>query len=252
MSETIAGSARSQQLRAPDISDQQRFWNSWDSEFRENRPLDQASLKRAEAVLGFVDTLNLSQPAILEVGCANGWLSEKLARFGTVTAVDLADEVVTRAALRIPEVRFLAGDFMAVPLPRLHFDLAVSLETLPYVVNQTEFLERIAGSLRPGGYLVLTCVNKFVFERWDDVRPSRDGQIRQWLRIRDLKRLLRPRFTLVSLVTLLPAGHRGVLRIVNSLRFERFIGHFLPSATLTRIKERCGFGQTIVVAARKS
>jgi ubiquinone/menaquinone biosynthesis C-methylase UbiE len=67
------------------------------------------------------------------IGCANGWFSERLMEFGSVTAVDLADEVIARARARLPEVNFLAGDFLQLDLPSCNFDLIVSLETLAYV-----------------------------------------------------------------------------------------------------------------------
>jgi hypothetical protein len=105
--------------------------------------------------------------------------------------------------------------------------------------------------LKTGGYLILTTVNKFVFERREDVAPIAPGQIRQWLNTKDVKLLLRPLFCLQRVMTVMPEGHKGTLRLINSHKLNALMQLFFSPATLTRLKEMAGLGQTIVVLARK-
>lgn len=234
------------------LNDEERqFWNDWNKRIREESPLDHASRRRCETVLSMLGSLTLENPRILEVGCGTGWLAERLTHFGTVFATDLADEVITRAQRRVKTVTFAAGDIMSVPLPHGTFDVVVTLETLSHVADQRAFVGRLADLLRVGGYLILTTQNRFVFERRDDVVPRSPGQRRSWVDQRGLKRLLKPRFTILSATTLEPAGHRGVLRLVNSVKLNALLGRLLSTNTIERLKERAGLGQSLVVLCRR-
>lgn len=236
----------------PTVDDQRRFWNAWDSDFRENRPLDEMSQRRGAMVLGWVGSLELRSARILEVGCANGWLSEKLAAFGSVTAIDLADEVIARAKLRCPHIDFRAGDMMTTDLEEGAFDLVVSLETLSHIVDQAAFVGELSRSVCVGGYLLITTQNRFVFERLDGVAPKAPGLIRKWSTKRELENLLRPHFRVRRITTIAPAGRRGVLRFINSLTVGAAADILRSRSWIEHLKERAGLGQTIVVLAQKN
>ncbi len=240
----------------PPISDQQRFWNEWNAAHREGAKYDAVaadpeSRRRAEVVLTWLARLRLDRPAILEVGCGSGWLSERLARFGAVTAVDLADEVIARARARLPHISFHAGDFTQLPLPPGTFDVVVCLETLSALPHQLEFMQHLARANRPGGHLLLTVHNRFVYERREDVQPLAPGQVRHWMTRAELKGLLKPYYRLRHLTTAMPAGHGGVLRIVNSYKLNKLLGVALSERRIAAAKERLGFGTTIVALARR-
>jgi len=240
----------------PPISDQQRFWNEWNAVHREGAKydaiaVDPESRRRAEVVLEWLRRLGLKSPRILEVGCGSGWLSERLAAFGTVTAVDLADEVIARARARLPHIAFHAGDFTQLELPDASFDVVVCLETLSALPHQAPFVAHLARVTRPGGYLLLTAHNRFVYERRDDVQPLAPGQVRHWMTRGELKRLLKAHYRLRRVTTAVPAGHNGVLRVVNSYKVNKLLGVVLSERRLALAKERLGFGTTIVVLARR-
>jgi len=240
----------------PPISDQQRFWNEWNAAHREGAKYDAVaadpeSRRRAEVVLEWLGRLRLERPSILDVGCGSGWLSERLAGFGVVTAVDLADEVIARARARLPHITFHAGDFAQLPLPPASFDVVVCLETLSALPHQAPFVEHLARVTRPGGYLLLTVHNRFVYERRDDVQPLAPGQVRRWMTRAEVKDLLKPHYRLMRFRTVMPAGHRGVLRIVNSYKINALLGLVLSERRIALAKERLGFGTTMVVLARR-
>ena len=234
-----------------DLEEQKRFWNSWDSRYREQHPLDPMSERRGETVVEWLRKLGLKQPRILEVGCANGWLSERLSALGSVTATDLADEVVDRAQTRLPQVRFLAGDFLDLDFGAGAFDVVICLETISCIADQQRFVDGIARVLRPGGHLILTTHNRFVFERMDDVAPLAPGQVRKWLSKEQLRQLLKKDFRLLRLATIGPAGRKGILRFVNSYKLDTLFTRIAGSARLRRAKELLGFGQTTAVLCRR-
>jgi 2-polyprenyl-3-methyl-5-hydroxy-6-metoxy-1,4-benzoquinol methylase len=231
------------------IDVQERFWNGWNV-VRETRLVD-VSEEQSKVILGWMSALRRTDLSILEVGCGAGWMSERLQQFGSVTATDLAREVIARARTRLPKVRFLAGDFMALSFPRESYDVVVSLEVLPHVGDQAAFIGKIAVLLRPGGILMLGTQNGWVLERCSWVKPQAVGQIRRWTNRRELGRLLRPHFAVGEMFTITPDGDRGLLRLANSVKLNGLLARMMSAERVRRLKERTGCGRTIMAYATK-
>lgn len=240
---------KSSRLDIP-IEDQRRAWNRWNASTREVR-LGRVSELQSAAVLRWMTEVGRNDLQIIDIGCGTGWMSERLAPFGHVTATDLADEVLQRARARSPHVEFISGDFMQLPLPPGSFAVAVSLEVLSHVVDQQAFMRRVADLLRPGGYLMLATQNRYVLERCSDVPPSAPGYIRRWVSVGGLRRLLRPHFDVIELTSVMPVGDQGVLRLVNSVKLNNLAALFVPQEKLDRLKERFFLGHTLLALARK-
>ena len=234
---------------APSLSDQQQFWNSWNASYRDPSKLNQRTVRRGEVIIALVRSLGLDKPKILDFGCGTGWLSEGLAQFGPVTGVDLAADVIAAAQSRAPHIRFLAGDLFQAPLPNAYYDIAISQEVIAHIPNQKAYLDRVANLLKPTGYLILTTPNKFVMKR-SDWPPQPAEHIEQWLSMAQLKRLLRLRFRILYISTTNPLGHRGILRLLNSYKINTLLGKFIARKNLESLKEKAGYGYTIVVLAR--
>jgi 2-polyprenyl-3-methyl-5-hydroxy-6-metoxy-1,4-benzoquinol methylase len=223
-------------------------WDEWNSKYRQWDALDdEPSKRRMREVLASLGALQIGDAKILEVGCGTGWLSAKLAKYGTVTAVDLGVEIIQNAAKKMPEIDFRSGDICELDLPANHFDVVVVVETLSHVVNQEQFIERIAHLLKQGGALILTTQNKFIFDRCN-VAPN-VGYRRQWVTMRRLKQLLNPKFFITRATSLEPQGHQGILRITNSSRLNRLIAAVFGEGRIKRLKEDAGLGQTLFAVA---
>lgn len=238
----------------PDLDIQKQIWNRWITDNLEKdgqEGPDSLTLRTGVAILKLLNGLNLSSPNILEVGCANGWLSAALAQSGQVTGIDLADKAIAAAQARHPEIAFLAGDFLTAKLPGEHFDVVVSLSTINVFADQRRFLDRISELLKPRGYLILTCAYKFIWDRTDFIRQLHDEIPLNWLNMRDLKGLLRDHFCVLHAGTIIPAGNRGILRFINSYRLNKLILKIVPEPRVVRLKERMGLGRALVVVAQK-
>jgi 2-polyprenyl-3-methyl-5-hydroxy-6-metoxy-1,4-benzoquinol methylase len=234
-----------------DLAVQTNFWNKWIAEYLEKESLGASDLRRGEVVVQLVRSLNLSRPNILEVGCANGWLSAALANFGQVTGVDLADEAIAAAKKKYAHINFIAGDFLALDLPAERFDLAVSVDVISYFEDLRSFMDKLAASLRARGHLILVCPHKFVWDRMDFVRRSHGEIPLNWLNMGDLKGLLRHHFSLLHSETVIPGGNRGILRLINSAKLNKLIQNVVPESHIVRLKERTGLGKSLVVVAQK-
>jgi 2-polyprenyl-3-methyl-5-hydroxy-6-metoxy-1,4-benzoquinol methylase len=233
----------------PSISEQTRFWNDWNASTRAHR-LGEVPERQRQVLESWFKSMPRRGREILDVGCGTGWLEPTLLDFGSVTATDLAGEVIAQARERCPNVTFLAGDFLTLPLPEQSFDVAVCLEVLAHVVDQREFVARIATLLRPGGILMLSTQNRPVLEHFNRIPPPGVGQVRQWVDRRELRALLEPEFQVHQLFTVTPLAGRGIMRYINSQRVNRPVRK-VAGDRVEHLKERLGFGWTIMCRAQR-
>jgi SAM-dependent methyltransferase len=97
---------------------------------------------------------------VLDLGCGNG---VPVARFLTVaghrvTGVDISDVQIARARRLVPDATFMRADATTLDPPPASFDGIVCLYALIHMplADQPGVLDRIAGWLRPGGWLLAT------------------------------------------------------------------------------------------------
>jgi tRNA (uracil-5-)-methyltransferase TRM9 len=142
----------------------QSFYSRFANEFSETRSSAQTRLNR---IVKYVP----DRAAVLEIGCGNGRLAERLEREArplTYLGVDAAPEMVQianarRAALRFVQAQFQVADITApgwnAGFSDAPFDLVVALAVLhhiPSVELRQAVLRDAHGVLKPGGTLVMT------------------------------------------------------------------------------------------------
>jgi len=92
---------------------------------------------------------------ILDAGCGSGRNMVDLARYGTVTGLELADASVHWARNRgIGEV--VQGSITEAPFPDDSFDFAVCLDVLEHIDEELLALRELRRIMRPGGTLLVT------------------------------------------------------------------------------------------------
>jgi SAM-dependent methyltransferase len=227
------------------------FWNSWNP-CRE-KDIGTVSIEQANVVSSWFERLARTDLNIIDVGCGAGWLCEKIVRFGLVTGTDLSDEVLKRAALRVPSATFIAGDFMALDFASKSYDVAVSLEVLSHVANQAAFLRKISDILPNGGYLMLATQNRPALEK-NDIPPPAQGQLRRWVDRHELLSLLSDRFEVIEMFSITPQFNSGWLRYVNSRKLRALFSAIGLNAINKFIKggqEKTWLGWTLMALARK-
>ena len=239
--------------KTPTLKEQRAFHDDWNIRFRSG---DYSEIKgdvghRAIKVIEYLSALDLASPEILEVGCGTGWLSERLCNYGLVTAIDLSPEAIEIAKRRNIEAKFIADDFYSHEFDKSSYDLIVCNDVLFNIPDQEIFVEHLAKLQKAGDVLIATTINKFVFERRDDVDPPDLGKPRDWLSISDTKRLLSPFYDVLKTETVDPKGNQGVLRLVNSTKVNKILGKIFSPSLIRRAKERLGLGAGVVILARR-
>lgn len=91
--------------------------------------------------------------AVLDVGCGEGMLAGELARSATsVTGIDRDEASIARAreGATLPNVEFVAGDFLTHSFEPASFDAVVSVAALHHM-DERAALARMAALVRSGG-----------------------------------------------------------------------------------------------------
>lgn len=109
---------------------------------------------------------------VLDIACGEGYGSALLADWGAreVVGVDISSEAIAAAARNFPRpnTHYLCADAVAAEDPLAGeepFDLIVCFETFEHVSDAKLLLRRLAGWLRPGGGIVISCPNDPAAER---------------------------------------------------------------------------------------
>jgi SAM-dependent methyltransferase len=139
------------------------FYSRFASEFSETRSSAQARLNR---IIRYVP----DGASVLEIGCGNGRLAERLARDLrplSYVGVDLSKEMIEIAAARSANLHSIAAEFRVadvtapgwnVALPGAPFDVAIALAVLHHIPSfelRRQVLRDVHAVLKPGGLFVM-------------------------------------------------------------------------------------------------
>jgi 2-polyprenyl-3-methyl-5-hydroxy-6-metoxy-1,4-benzoquinol methylase len=237
----------------PSFDEQKQFWDWHWQHWQDRKTINEWKDKRHSAVVALLESLSLTRPRILDVGCGPGWYTDKFADFGDVTGVDISEDAIKMAKSRFPHIKFLAGNFYELSLPANSFDVVITQEVIDHVDDAAVFIERVAKVLKPGGHLIVACANKFVVDRLRKGNfPKQPRQhIARHFEMKTLTSLLDRHFRMIELKTIIPMGELGILRIINSYKLNRLVGALISDERLTSIKENAGFGYQIIALAQK-
>jgi SAM-dependent methyltransferase len=233
------------------IAEQVAFYNDrWAGFEYPNR----LKLERSAAILkGLADT-RIKDPKIVDLGCGAGWLAGVLGVFGPTVGMDLSDHAVKHTSKLHPYVTYLQANVFDWKYPKRAFDVVVSQEVIEHVDDQARYVEICHDLLRPGGYLVLTTPNAKTFDAMttEQVNAWGDQMIENRITSRELGGLLRRRFEVLRLTTIIPGfGCRGAYRVASSKRLKAWIDGLFGFGSYEQANCALGFGLHLYALARK-
>ncbi|NBE08206.1 bifunctional 2-polyprenyl-6-hydroxyphenol methylase/3-demethylubiquinol 3-O-methyltransferase UbiG [Paragemmobacter ruber] len=130
--------------------------------------------------LGWFDgQIDWAGKAVLDLGCAGGFMAEALARRGAaVTGIDPAAEAIgaARAHARAAGLRigYDVGVGEALPYADAAFDAVVCVDVLEHVADLHKVLAEVARVLRPGGLFLFDTINRNLLARLAVVTVAED------------------------------------------------------------------------------
>ena len=242
--------------------DEKSWWDLWNTSYRTRDDNDAISGELFERAAAAVNAITRkSHCRVLEIACGTGTLSRMIV-FSSYHGLDISPAAIEIARQKSACISFPANsvpptyeaaDFHEWPLPRQAFDVAVCIDAISSIRDQAIALEKIARSLRSGGHLVLTTINRYVYDRIQRTPTVKleSGPVCHWLSRSELQILIRQAGLVIECSsTIMPRGNLGILRYINSRRLNTAFGPRI-AAVLRRLKENVGFGQYSVVIARK-
>jgi SAM-dependent methyltransferase len=173
---------------------------------------------------------------------------------GPTTGVELSPKAVESAKKAFGHVEFIQVDILSWDYPLEAFDICVSEEVIEHVPDQARYVQIAHDILRPGGYLILTTPNaKSFFAMPKETRENWSRQpIEDWLTIDELRELLKSRFSIVDICTILPGyGSNGIYRAINSVRLRSALKKLHLFAAYNSLRLRMGLGLHTVVLAQR-
>lgn len=95
---------------------------------------------------------------ILDVGCADGTLTNKIAQTfpkSKVVGIDVYSKALNLARKKYPRIKFIKANAHKLPFQKNAFDLIVCFETIEHVVDPIKVLKEIRRVLRPSGQAIV-------------------------------------------------------------------------------------------------
>ncbi len=95
---------------------------------------------------------------ILDVGCADGTLTAKIAEYvpkTQVTGLDLYEKAIAYAKRRYPNANFVVADARKLPFRSRLFETVICVETLEHIPNNRKVVDEIFRVLKKDGTLLI-------------------------------------------------------------------------------------------------
>lgn len=150
---------------------------------------------------------------LLDVGCAYGFLTARLASERFAVGLEPLWEYLARARREHPRLLLVQGAAERLPVRDGAFDAVLMLDVLEHVADERRALDEVARVLRPGGRLVLSAPQRGVLAAldsqnlYDSLRrrvpslPPREHEIgaHRHYSVAEVRRLLAPSFDLTTI-----------------------------------------------------
>ncbi len=128
--------------------------------------------------LSYFDTLiDWRDKAVLDLGCAGGFMAEALADRGAqVTGIDPAQEAIAaaRAHAQGGGIAYDVGVGEDLPYADAQYDCVVCVDVLEHVRDLTQVLAEVARVLKPGGLFLFDTINRNPIARLATITMAED------------------------------------------------------------------------------
>jgi SAM-dependent methyltransferase len=221
-------------------------WDAWNFEQSAGAHNQDRRMLTARVVSEFIGLVP-GGASVLDVGIGAGWTTRQLCTSYNYLGLDVSEAGVRIAKRDNPGARLIAADFLEWQAPAHHFDAVLCVDTIAYFEDQALAVAKMAKALKPGGWLVISTINPFVYSRFKWIQERNEPRMGKWLERDQLERMLTVHgFDVRRSFTVVPAGDQGWLRVLNSRRFKELLGE-----RYVRLLEDFGLGQNRVAIARK-
>lgn len=185
---------------------------------------------------------------VIDIGCGEGYGPALLADSAEeVLGIDIAPEVVEHASsdYRAPNLSFEVMDVGSLDVGSRSFDVAVSLQVIEHIVDESGYLQEMARVLKPGGAALITTPNRLTISPGSD-SPINPYHLREYTP-EELSSRLAGYFARVDISGIFHAGWLKLndrVRMVDFIKFyrmNRLNPRFWTHRLLTPLVKPSGF-----------
>ncbi|MHB8242449.1 MAG: class I SAM-dependent methyltransferase [Solirubrobacteraceae bacterium] len=176
---------------------------------------------------------------ILDAGCGSGRNMVELARYGSVTGIELSETSVALARNRnAGEV--VAGSVLEMPFADESFDLVVSLDVIEHLEDDLGALRELRRTVAPGGSLLVTVpAYQWLWSGHDEINHHHRRYTRRSLqRVAEQAGWQQARTTYFNSLLLPVAIVLRVLDRINTKTTESSLDLWIPPEPLNWVLER--------------
>lgn len=117
---------------------------------------------------------------ILDVGCASGLMTNKVAKQfpgSQIFGVDVYQKAIKYAKLKYPHINFIVADAHILPFQSSTIDLLICYETVEHVLDPVQALKEIRRVIKKGGYALVamdsgSLLFRIVWWFWEKTKGS--------------------------------------------------------------------------------
>lgn len=177
--------------------------------------------------------------AVLDLGCAGGFMAEALAQRGAeVTGIDPATEAIDAARAHAREgglrIGYDVGVGEALPYDSASFDAVVCVDVLEHASDLNKVLSEVARTLRPGGMFLFDTINRNPLARLATITLAEDVLRLLPRGTHDPAKFIKPAelHTAMQVAGLVPGATRGLGPRGINRRFDLTFGPLPLTAVL--------------------
>ena len=150
------------------MDSQKNLKNNWERLYSNEDPYGYnhwySDRKRRESSLNLLLKRKLHFNCTLELGCGEGHVTKEMIKFcEKIIAVDISKKAISRAKLKVKEnldkLFFINGDIYKIEFYPNTFDLINGLESLDYIKDKQNEINKWISWLRPDGYIIFSGPN---------------------------------------------------------------------------------------------
>ena len=141
-----------------------------------------------ETYLKEIVAQGFASPDVLEIGSGRGWLSGRVAQYGTYTGLEPVRDVVKHARALYPDANFINGTIDTLAPDKI-YDIIIATEVIEHILHteQADFVEKLHEHLHPGGFVIITTPRAELFYSW--LKIVEPQPVEHWLDESSLEKL---------------------------------------------------------------
>jgi len=121
----------------------------------------------AEYVQKALASLKISSPKVMDVGCGEGYITQKIKELipkAHIFGIDNSDIAIKTANKKFAGINFAVGDVMNLPHAHGWFDIVVCNNLIEHVNDPVKMLLEINKKLKKGGFLIISTPSPYRIE----------------------------------------------------------------------------------------